>query len=110
MKTVANILRDLRLSRGMTRPQLARRSRISRHFLWSVETYKVAPSLATLEKLSGALQVGVSRFFRESRDELLLEDSFVRGVAKALPHLTNSQCGRLMQTLAAAPRHERERR
>src|SRR6266446_10290838 len=85
---VSNLIRDLREARSMTRPQLAQRSKMSRAHLWAIETGRNIPGIATLEKLSAALGVGLSRFLTESDAEMLLEDPFVRCLRSLLTRLS----------------------
>jgi transcriptional regulator with XRE-family HTH domain len=110
MIMVSNAIRELRESRSMTRPELARRSQMSRSYLWHLERGHMTPSLASLEKLSDALNVGMHRFFRQSHVEILLEDGFVRAVQPYLRRLNHQQRQQLMKTMEAAPRQERRGR
>ena len=110
MTTISQVIRHLRESRGLTRLELAHSSRLSRAHLWSIEQGKTAPSLATVEKLSATLNVGLGRMFNPSQDELLLEDAFVRAVHPFLRQLNCQQRRQLVKVLQAAPRHERARR
>ena len=110
MTRLSNVIRELRQSRSMTRPELARLSKMSRSYLWHIEQGHATPSLASLEKLSGALNVGLSRFFRRSDAEILLENTFVRAIHPFVRQLDHKQRQQLMKTLEAAPRQERTRR
>jgi transcriptional regulator with XRE-family HTH domain len=105
--TVSDLIRELRESRQMTRPQLARCSKIARAHLWAVETGKFTPGLATLEKISFALGVSLSRFLTESDAEFLLEDPFVRSVTGLLPRLNLDHRQLILKTLQAAPQKRR---
>src|SRR5260370_6737934 len=90
-ETVENIgqrIRQLRESRGMTQSQLQARSRVSRSYLSRIESGQMTPSLGTLEKISEALGVGLSRFFiPESDGEALWEDAFIQGLRPFLRQL-----------------------
>lgn len=103
MTTLPSLIRQLRESRSMTRPQLARSSNISRAHLWAIETGRLTPGLSTLEKLSEALGVGLGRFLTESNAEMLLEDPFIRGLRPLLPRLNVQHRQLILQTLQAAP-------
>jgi transcriptional regulator with XRE-family HTH domain len=109
MTTLSDVLRHLRESRGLTRQELARLSGVSRTHLWGIETGMVGPSLATLEKLSDALDVGLARLLSQPNDELLLEDQFVRAVRPFLRRLNHQERVHLLNTLAAAPHREQKR-
>ena len=110
MTRLSDTIRHLRESRGLTRPELARSSKVSRAHLWSIEHGKTSPSLATVEKLSATLNVGLGRMFSPSTDDLLLEDAFVRAVHPFLSQLNFQQRQQLVKVLQAAPRQERARR
>ena len=99
---------ELRQSRMMTRPQLARRSNVSRSHLWHIEQGHIVPGLGTLEKISEALNIGLLRLFSRSEAELLLEDTFIREMQPFLRRLDYRQRELLLKTLEAAPRNERE--
>jgi transcriptional regulator with XRE-family HTH domain len=72
---IADRLREHRQQLGMSASQLAEASGLSRGMLSKLENGHVSPSLATLIRLSGALQVPLTAFFRgldEERDVLLV--------------------------------------
>jgi transcriptional regulator with XRE-family HTH domain len=104
---VSNLIQELRESRRMSRPQLARCSKIARTHLWAVETGRMTPGLATLEKISSALGVSLSRFLTKSDAEFLLEDPFVRRVQELLPHLNSENRQLILKTLRVAPKISR---
>jgi transcriptional regulator with XRE-family HTH domain len=101
--TVPNLIRELRQARLLSRPQLARQAKVSRSHLWAIETGKIVPGISTLEKLSEALGVGLSRFLMKSDTELLLENSFVRSIQGLLPNLNFKHRHLILMTLQAAP-------
>ncbi|MGI8723498.1 MAG: helix-turn-helix domain-containing protein [Geodermatophilaceae bacterium] len=73
---IAERIRDYRQQLGMTGSQLAIASGLSKGMLSKLENGQVSPSLATLVRLSGALQVPVTAFFRgldEERDVLFVK-------------------------------------
>ena len=104
-QTVENIgqrIRQLRESRGMTQSQLQARSRVSRSYLSRIESGQMTPSLGTLEKISEALGVGLSRFFvPESNGETLMEDPFIQGVRPYLRQLDVNQWQWILKRLEA---------
>lgn len=102
------VIRFLRESRQMTQPQLARRGGMSRSHLYLIENGKTTPGLATLEKISLALNVGLSRFFiPRSRESALLEDSFVQSIHPLVCKLRPDQKELVLKTLRAAPKNSR---
>lgn len=73
---IAERLREYRQLLGMSASQLAVASGLSKGMLSKLENGQVSPSLATLVRLSEALQVPVTAFFRgldEERDVLLVK-------------------------------------
>ena len=57
-------LRELRLERGLSMRSLARLSGLSTNALSMIEREKTSPSVSTLYKLSEALEVPITAFFR----------------------------------------------
>ena len=108
-ETVENIgqrIRQLRESRGMTQSQLQARSRVSRSYLFRIESGQMTPSLGTLEKISEALGVGLNRFFvPESNGETLFEDPFIQGLRPFLRQLDWEQWQSILKRLAAISDH-----
>src|ERR1700689_3839624 len=108
-ETVENIgqrIRQLRESRTMTQSQLQARSRVSRSYLSRIESGQMTPSLGTLEKISEALGVGLSRFFiPESNGEALLEDPFIQGLRPFLRQLDWEQWQSILKRLQAIGDH-----
>ena len=108
-ETVENIgqcIRQLRESRGMMQSQLQARSHVSRSYLSRIESGQMTPSLGTLEKLSEALGIGLTRFFvPESNGEALLEDPFIQGLRPFLRQLDWEQWQSILKRLAAISDH-----
>jgi transcriptional regulator with XRE-family HTH domain len=104
MTEISNVIRELRESRSLTRPDLAKYSKVSRTHIWAIERGRIAPSLATLERLSSALGVGLGQLFSRSNAELLLEDDFIRAVHPFLRCLNDQQKQHLVKAIQAAPR------
>jgi transcriptional regulator with XRE-family HTH domain len=107
---IASNLIELRQARSLSRPQLARHAKVARAHLWAIETGKSVPGISTLEKISEALGVGLSRFLTKSDAEMLLEDPFVRSVRGFLPHLNSEHRQLILKTLEAAPQNRRNAR
>lgn len=62
---VGGRLRELREERGVSMRALARRSGLSANALSMIERGMTSPSVSTLHKLAGALEVPITAFFRE---------------------------------------------
>jgi len=73
---IAQRVREYRLQLGLTVGQLAQLSGLSKGMLSKMENAQASPSLATLARLSGALSVPITAFFRgldEERDVLFVK-------------------------------------
>jgi transcriptional regulator with XRE-family HTH domain len=68
-EAIARRVREFRLQLGWTMGQLAGRSGLSKGMLSKIENAQASPSLATLARLSDALQVPVTAFFRGLSEE-----------------------------------------
>ena len=66
---IAQRVREFRLQLGWTVGQLAAQSGMSKGMLSKIENAQASPSLATLARLSEALQVPVTAFFRGLNEE-----------------------------------------
>ena len=66
---IAARVREFRLQLGWTVGQLAAQSGLSKGMLSKIENAQASPSLATLARLSGALKVPVTAFFRGLDEE-----------------------------------------
>jgi XRE family transcriptional regulator, regulator of sulfur utilization len=56
------VLRQLREERGWSQEQLAERADLNRSYLGEVERGHAIPSLVTVSKLAGALEIRLSSF------------------------------------------------
>jgi transcriptional regulator with XRE-family HTH domain len=67
-------IRELRLSKGLSLQDMAETTGLSRPLLSQIEEEVAAPPIATLLKISHALDVSISYFFREeeSRDKIVV--------------------------------------
>jgi transcriptional regulator with XRE-family HTH domain len=66
---IAERVREFRLHLGLTVGQLAELTGLSKGMLSKIENAQASPSLATLARLSGALKVPVTAFFRGLDEE-----------------------------------------
>ena len=109
-KTVARIgqrICQLRESCAMTQCQVHALSRISRSWLSRVESGQMTPSLATLEKISEALGVGLNLFFvPETKGEGLLDDPFIQNLRPFVGQLDRAQWPLILKLLAAITSRE----
>lgn len=62
---IAQVIRKVRISQGLTVEQLAQRSGFSKGFISQVENFRQTPSLKSLIKISESLGVPLSTFFEE---------------------------------------------
>ena len=106
VENIGQCIRQLRESREMTQSQLQVRSRVSRSYLSRIESGQMTPSIGTLEKISEALGIGLSRFFLpESNGEALLEDPFIQELRPFLRQLNWEQWQSILKRLAAISDH-----
>lgn len=52
-----NYLKELRIKKGMTRPELADKLNVTANFIWYLETDRRKPSIDTLRKYSDEFQI-----------------------------------------------------
>ena len=75
-QVIANHVRGRRLEIGLTVGQLAERTGISKGMLSKIENAQTSPSLSTVERLAGALDMPVTSLFRglaEERDAVFVK-------------------------------------
>ena len=75
-QVIANHVRSRRLEIGLNVGQLAERTGISKGMLSKIENAQTSPSLTTLERLAGALDMPVTSLFRglaEERDAVFVK-------------------------------------
>ena len=69
MKSISNnigmTIRDFRLQKGMSQGDIEKRTGLLRCYLSRVENGHTVPSLETLQKIAGALDLQLSQFFAE---------------------------------------------
>jgi transcriptional regulator with XRE-family HTH domain len=64
-----NRLRALRLERGLSQTELARRTGIGRPGLWRIETGRARPTKASRSLIAAALELDEARIFPEQGGE-----------------------------------------
>jgi transcriptional regulator with XRE-family HTH domain len=62
VRRFAQRLRNLRIQRGWSQEELAKRARIQQHHISSLERSAAMPSLLTLELIAKAFDMGLSEF------------------------------------------------
>ncbi len=71
MKSISNnigtTIRDFRLQRGMSQGDIEKRTGLLRCYLSRVENGHTVPSLETLQKIAGALDLQLSQFFADEQ-------------------------------------------
>ncbi len=69
MKSISNnigsTIRDFRLQKGMSQGDIEKRTGLLRCYLSRVENGHTVPSLETLQKIAGALDLQLAQFFAE---------------------------------------------
>lgn len=94
---VAGQVRDIRRARHLSQRQLANRMQVPRTYISKIENGKAIPTLGSLERLAGALEVDVSQLVRDARSRreeevvAILADPFLAEVASLLPKLDSLQ-------------------
>ncbi len=97
---VGGRLRQLRLARGLSQRELARRAGVTNSTVSLIEQNSVSPSVSSLKKLLDALPVSISTFF--AGEEPSAPQAFYRA-----EELTEIGDGRLSFRLVAARQAER---
>lgn len=85
---IGQTIRDYRLQRGMSQGDIEKRTGLLRCYLSRVENGHTVPSLDTLSKIAGAMELPLSQFFSES--------GHTNG-AKASPQLSDDEVRFLSQ-------------
>ena len=63
---IGETIRNYRLQRGMSQGDIEKRTGLLRCYLSRVENGHTIPSLDTLAKIAGAMEIALSQFFSES--------------------------------------------
>src|SRR5438309_11793935 len=64
---IGETIRNYRLQKGMSQGDIEKRTGLLRCYLSRVENGHTIPSLDTLSRIAGAMEIGLSQFFSESR-------------------------------------------
>jgi transcriptional regulator with XRE-family HTH domain len=64
-RNIGSTIRDYRLQKGMSQGDIEKRTGLLRCYLSRVENGHTVPSLETLQKIAGALDLQLSQFFAE---------------------------------------------
>ena len=94
---VAAQVKEIRKARHLSQRQLASRMQVPRTYISKIENGKAIPTLGSLERLAGALEVDVCQLVRDSRSRreeevaAIFADPFLAEVAQLLPRLDSLQ-------------------
>jgi transcriptional regulator with XRE-family HTH domain len=100
---LATTIRSLRLRSGMSQRQLAGRMSVPRTYVQKIENEKAAPTLSSLQRLAGALEVTVPELLsggeRSRHEEIgeLMRDQFI---AELLPLVSQLNLMQMSSILA----------
>jgi transcriptional regulator with XRE-family HTH domain len=86
---IGETIRNYRLQKGMSQGDIEKRTGLLRCYLSRVENGHTIPSLDTLSKIAGAMEIALSQFFSES--------SHNNGSGKGLPQLSDDEVRFLSQ-------------
>ena len=97
LSALASVLRELRVERGWSQRELARRQRIPRTYVSKTESMKCVPTLTSLTRVAAALEISprelLQRWERQkdkSRNDLAA-DPFISLIIPHLPALGDEQ-------------------
>ena len=86
---IGETIRNYRLQKGMSQGDIEKRTGLLRCYLSRVENGHTIPSLDTLSKIAGAMEIALSQFFSESGHS--------NGNNKGLPQLSDDEVRFLSQ-------------
>jgi transcriptional regulator with XRE-family HTH domain len=86
---IGSTIRDFRLQKGMSQGDIEKRTGLLRCYLSRVENGHTVPSLETLQKIAGALDLQLSQFFAE--DQVSKEVSTLNLSEEEIKFLTQVQ-------------------
>jgi transcriptional regulator with XRE-family HTH domain len=86
---IGSTIRDFRLQKGMSQGDIEKRTGLLRCYLSRVENGHTVPSLETLQKIAGALDLQLAQFFAE--DNLAKEVSTLNLSEEEIRFLTQVQ-------------------
>jgi transcriptional regulator with XRE-family HTH domain len=90
---VAQQVREIRRARHLSQRQLAGRMQVPRTYISKIENGKAIPTLGSLERLAGALEVDLCQLVRDARSRreeevaAILADPFLAEIAACLRYL-----------------------
>jgi transcriptional regulator with XRE-family HTH domain len=99
---IATAIRMFRQKSGLSQRQLALRMAVPRTYVSKIENEKAVPTLSSLERLAGALEVSVADLLRGSsrttEDEIaeLMGDDFIAQIVPVLSQLDATQRSTLL--------------
>src|SRR5882757_2754901 len=86
---IGDTIRNFRLQKGMSQGDIEKRTGLLRCYLSRVENGHTIPSLDTLAKIAGAMEMQLGQFFAESSND--------NGHGKVVPQLTDDEVRFLSQ-------------
>src|SRR6266853_4388605 len=99
---LANSIRSLRLSSGLSQRQLALRMSVPRTYVSKIENEKATPTLSSLQRLATALEVSMADLLKGSSRSLeddiadLMHDEFIAEIIQCLDKLDSMQRSSLL--------------
>ena len=93
---IGETIRNFRLQKGMSQGDIEKRTGLLRCYLSRVENGHTIPSLDTLAKIAGAMDLALGQFFAETANEN-------GGSHKAVPQLTEDEVRFLTQIRRYSP-------
>lgn len=106
---VGSAIRAWRQAKRLTQTDIRNRAGISRSYLSRIESGRMIPSLATMEKLASALELHVAELLHpveQDESEGVLQDEFIQQLRPLLKRLDGFQWAyvlRRMQRMATEP-------
>jgi transcriptional regulator with XRE-family HTH domain len=110
---IATAIRTFRQKSGLSQRQLALRMAVPRTYVSKIENEKAVPTLSSLERLAGALEVSVADLLRGSsrslEDEIaeLMGDDFIAQIVPVLSQLDAMQRSTLLVQVRDLSLHPR---
>src|SRR5438105_14745438 len=89
MMNIGETIRNFRLQKGMSQGDIEKRTGLLRCYLSRVENGHTIPSLDTLSKIAGAMELPLSQFFADGAHS--------NGGSKGLPQLSDDEVRFLSQ-------------
>ncbi len=86
---IGETIRNFRLERGMSQGDIEKRTGLLRCYLSRVENGHTIPSLETLSKIAGAMEIALGQFFAEHAAD--------NGAARNVPQLSEEEVRFLTQ-------------